>query len=262
VSFSDIEEILRFLGTEFSEKQQMSLARNPNISWQDICSRPDLNWDPFYLSSLSGISFREVLEKPISFNWDFVLISLNPWLDWSLIEEHPELPWNFQQISMSNRLITQQLIQRYFARIDFDWLSLNSALTYEIYLSYKAAFQQSNSYPINLIRRSTDARLVRHLISELAPENFPELKKLESRFRSEDWKLLAGIRITRGLYSSGTERSQELLEYLFLDPRRILEKPENFRFDWLSRFNFWTQPEYRPLFLLSVSTSSEFCLQT
>ncbi len=81
-----------------------ALSANPNITWEMVENNPSLPWCGQGLSSNPNITLEIVLNSsqfhdPTSRFWKWYALSSNPSITWEDIQNHPELPWSWFDIS-------------------------------------------------------------------------------------------------------------------------------------------------------------------
>jgi hypothetical protein len=74
------------------------LSDHSNITLDDVCSMPEMEWDWDILSK--RISFSTIMiRRDLTWSWDY--ISLNPSVTLDDVIEHLEMPWNWEHLSQS-----------------------------------------------------------------------------------------------------------------------------------------------------------------
>ena len=138
---------IRWWELDFRDKKLWSdISSNPNLTLGTVKKFPNLPWNEFVLSKHLQITPEIYLENK-DFDWDIAGICCNPcfgpewfpiigidnvdwgWysknrsLDWSIVLQYQNKPWNWDYISLNKTLTWEQVNQRPF-RFPWTWWGL------------------------------------------------------------------------------------------------------------------------------------------
>jgi hypothetical protein len=144
---NDYTEV-RWWELDFRDKKLWSdISSNPNLTLGTVKKFPNLPWNEFMLSKQLRITPEIYLENR-DFDWDIAGICCNPcfgpewfpiigidnvdwgWysknrsLDWSIVLQYQNKPWNWDYISLNKTLTWEQVNQRPF-RFPWTWWGLS-----------------------------------------------------------------------------------------------------------------------------------------
>lgn len=71
---------------------------NPNVTWEDICTRSTLNWDYKYISMNPNITFDIVKKNPDK-EWNYWAVCAKPDVTWDTVLDNPDFPWDYNGLS-------------------------------------------------------------------------------------------------------------------------------------------------------------------
>lgn len=95
-------------GNQHSPWDEIGVSLNPNITWEIVQSNKAFRWNWNFLCHNPSIFTYEVIQNQLStFNGvhiDFTGLSLNPNLDWEIVSDNPELPWQWESMSQNEFL--------------------------------------------------------------------------------------------------------------------------------------------------------------
>lgn len=74
------------------------ISRNTNITWKIVCENPDFQWNYFGLSYNPSITIQDVLTKPNK-KWNWYEVSKKPSVTLDFVKSHHKIPWDWQGLS-------------------------------------------------------------------------------------------------------------------------------------------------------------------
>ena len=115
-----------------------ALNLNPNITWEFIIKRQDINWDYrtlLYYVELNDLAWDFIfnnLNKP----WDWSFLSIDEKIDFDFVKNNIGLRWDWAFLSL-NKNITWDIVLKNI-HLPWDWnnLSQNSNISWDIIKSY------------------------------------------------------------------------------------------------------------------------------
>lgn len=140
-------QILEILTREPNFFEHADISTNPSVTWDDVMSHPEIDWNFGNLSSNPHITWDIVQAHPER-NWSYIGLSSNPNItidivtahpdkDWNyhhlgmnasitcdIIEQHPEIPWNYCTFVSQNPNLTEDFVRRH-SEEQWDWSRLS-----------------------------------------------------------------------------------------------------------------------------------------
>jgi hypothetical protein len=124
------------------------LSQNQNITWEIINKNRDKKWSIYNLIQYNKNITLDIVLNNLDFFGEKSLqkISLNPNITWNDIVNHPEIKWNFYDLS-SNPNITIDIVLNHLEKgWSFPKLSCNSNITFDIIKKYNHLNWCINNY--------------------------------------------------------------------------------------------------------------------
>jgi hypothetical protein len=128
-----------------------NFSRNPNVTWDIIVDNPKFPWQFDLLSSHPNITWDHIMECPNPYErimegeiqgrlhhshyWFPCYVSLNPNVNWDIVESYPEYKWDYKMLS-SNPNINYAVVK---TNPQKKWLTEN--LLYNVSFSVNDVFE-------------------------------------------------------------------------------------------------------------------------
>jgi hypothetical protein len=87
------------LGIDWSASEKavpyVGISYNPNITWQNVMERRDINWNYEALSTNPNVTI-EIVKSNLNREWDWLELTEHKNITTKMIMENPDLPWEFE----------------------------------------------------------------------------------------------------------------------------------------------------------------------
>lgn len=113
------------------------LSENPNITWETIIQNKDKKWNYNNLLIYNkNINLDIILNNLNLFKDHIHNISLNKSINWKDINNHPEIKWNYYDLSSNPNITIENVINNLDKNWSFNKLSSNPSITMDIIKKY------------------------------------------------------------------------------------------------------------------------------